>query len=233
MRNPEAIARVIDHAMLHPALPLSEWEAGLGLVQEFNIWAFCVKPCDVWKSVKRLERTATCVCAVVAFPHGNSLTETKLDEAKRALGEGATEIDYVINIAQARAGDFASIQREMDAMNEVVLGHKATLKAIFENAYLDVTTKIMLCKIARRLGLAYVKTSTGFAAGVEPQQITGATVPDVELMVRECSPICRVKASGGIRNLEMLEQLLDAGASRIGTSATREIMMQARQHQSA
>ena len=232
MRQPGEIARVIDHAILHPALQLGELELGLDLASELGAWAVCVKPCDVKTAVSRLAGSTTCVCSVVAFPHGNALTEVKVNEAKRALEDGAAEIDYVVNISQAITGDFENIQREMNDMNQVVLGHKALLKVIFENAYLDDTTKTRLCKIARCLGVAYVKTSTGFASGAGPQDSVGASIHDVELMVRECVPICKVKASGGIRSLEKLERFLDAGASRIGTSSTREIIAQARRRSS-
>jgi deoxyribose-phosphate aldolase len=228
MRQPEEIAGVIDHAILHPALQSSELELGVELALELGVWAVCVKPCDVKAAARRLQGSTTCVCSVVAFPHGNALTDIKVNEAKRALQDGATEIDYVLNISQAIAGEFESIESEMSAMNQVALGHKAALKVIFENAYLDDTTKTRLCKIAKKLGVAYVKTSTGFASGAGPQDSTGACIDDVELMVRECVPSCKVKASGGIRSLEKLERFLDAGASRIGTSSTREIIAQAR-----
>src|ERR1700690_70400 len=128
MRQPEEIAHVIDHAILHPALQSSELELGLELALELRIWAACVKPCDVKTAVRRLQGSTTSVCSVVAFPHGNALTETKMDEAKRALEDGATEIDYVINISQAIAGEFENIQREMSDLNQVALGHKALLK---------------------------------------------------------------------------------------------------------
>ncbi len=228
MRQPEVIARVIDHAILHPALQSSELDLGLELALELGIWAVCVKPCDVKAAARRLEGSATCVCSVVSFPHGNALTEIKVNEARRALEDGAAEIDYVINISQAIAGEFENIEREMSDMNQVALEHKAMLKVIFENAYLDDTTKMRLCKIAKKLGVAYVKTSTGYASGAGSQDSTGASIDDVEVMVRECAPTCKVKASGGIRTLEKLERFLDAGASRIGTSSTREIIAQAR-----
>ena len=226
-RQPEAIARVIDHALLHPAMRESDFELGLDLACELNVWAVCVKPCDVKRAVRRLENTQTLVCSVVAFPHGNSMTEVKVEEARRALDDGAREIDYVINVAQAIAGEFAGVEREMGEMQALILDHGAALKSIFENAYLDDTTKFRLCKIARGLAIAYVKTSTGFASGVDPQHSTGASIQDVEMMVRECASVCQVKASGGIRSLEKLERFLDAGATRIGTSSTREILAQA------
>jgi deoxyribose-phosphate aldolase len=227
-RCSETIARVIDHALLHPALGASDLDAGLDLAHELNVWAVCVKPCDVKHASRRLERTSTLVCSVVAFPHGHSLTEVKVQEAKRALYDGAREIDFVVNVARAVAGDFDDVRQEMAAMQELILEHRATLKSIFENAYLDDATKMRLCQIAKALGVGFVKTSTGFAAGVAPQRGSGASIHDVQIMVGECAPVCQVKASGGIRSLEELERFLDAGASRIGTSATREIIAQAR-----
>ena len=228
MRLPEHIAHSIDHALLHPALPAGDLEAGLDLVLEFGIRTVCVKPCDVSSAFKRLQASASLVCSVVAFPHGNSCFETKLSEAVLAVDQGAREVDYVINVAAAVAGDFGTIQSEMHAMRELEVSRQVTVKAIFENAYLDETAKTRLCKIAKSVGIGFVKTSTGFAAGFDPQHPTGANLGDIELMVRECAPVCQVKASGGIRTLEKLERFLDAGATRIGTSSTREIMLQAR-----
>ena len=228
MRSPQQIARSIDHALLHPALPPNDLESGLALAREFEVAAVCVKPNDVALAYKQLEGSHTRVCSVVAFPHGNSCTEIKIAEALRAVDQGAAEVDYVIDISAAVAGNFESIQREMQAMRELELSRQVTVKVIFENAYLDDTTKTRLCKIAKATAISFVKTSTGFAAGFDAQHATGASISDVELMVRESSPICQVKASGGIRTLEKLERFLDAGATRIGTSSTREIMTQAR-----
>jgi deoxyribose-phosphate aldolase len=231
-RHSEAIARVIDHALLHPALRSVDLEAGLELARELSVWAVCVKPCDVKCACRRLEGSNTLVCSVVAFPHGHSVTEIKVQEAKRALCDGAREIDYVVNIAAAIAGDFDAVRWEMAAMQELVIEHRATLKSVFENAYLDDTTKVRLCQAAKALGIAFVKTSTGFASGVGPQSSAGASLHDVRTMVQQCAPVCKVKASGGIRSLEELERFLDAGASRIGTSATRDIIAQAKCRQS-
>ena len=228
MRHPQEIARTIDHALLHPALPANDLEAGLDLAREFEVATVCVKPCDVSAAVRGLEGCRTRVCSVVAFPHGNGCTETKVAEAIRAIEQGAAEVDYVINIAAAVAGDFESIRREMCAMRELELSREVVVKVIFENAYLDDMTKTRLCKIAKTTAISFVKTSTGFASGFDTQHATGANLSDVELMVRECTPICHVKASGGIRTLEKLERFLDAGATRIGTSSTREIMTQVR-----
>lgn len=232
MRGANQIARVIDHALLHPALQPYDFEAGLDLAKALNVWAVCVKPCDVKRAVAGLRNTSTTVCSVVAFPHGNSVMEVKVQEAQRALGDGATEVDFVVNVSQALAGDTRQVQMEMAAMQDVAMKHQATLKVIFENAYLDDITKVKLCKIAKELAVAYVKTSTGFTSGIDPQNSTGASIHDVELMVRECAPVCQVKASGGIRSLEKVERYLDAGATRIGTSSTREIIEQARRRSS-
>jgi deoxyribose-phosphate aldolase len=218
--------------LLNPALPAGDFESGVDLALEFGVRTVCVKPCDVSLAFKRLEGSSILVCSVIAFPHGNSCPATKLAEAERAAEQGAREIDYVINISAAIAGDFDRIQHEMSAMRELEVRRNVTVKAIFENAYLDDTTKTRLCKIARSTAITFVKTSTGFAAGFDSQHSTGANIGDVELMVRECAPVCQVKASGGIRTLEKLERFLDAGATRIGTSSTREIMQQARRRSS-
>jgi deoxyribose-phosphate aldolase len=134
----------------------------------------------------------------------------------------------VINVAAAVAGEFQTIHDEMQALNREVVSRQAQLKVIFELAYLDAPTKVALCRIAKELQVAFVKTSTGFATGLPADKSPGATLEDVHLMVRESSPVCQVKASGGIRDLETMERFLDAGATRIGTSATRAIVEQAR-----
>ncbi len=229
MRTPEDLARAIDHALLHPALSTQDLNAGLALCRELHLWSVCVKPCDVARAAETLAESSTAVCSVIAFPHGNAVTDVKVSEALRALHDGATEIDYVINVSAALAGDFLTIRDEMQALNHEVQSRGALLKVIFETAYLDDRTKIAVCKIAKELSVAFVKTSTGFATGLAPDKSPGATVHDIELMVRECSPQCQVKASGGIRDLESMERFLDVGATRIGTSASRVIIEQARQ----
>jgi len=228
MRAPEELARLIDHALLHPALSRADLENGLALCRDLNVWSVCVKACDVRTASQYLAGSGTRVCSVVSFPHGNSTTYVKLQEAEHALGEGARELDYVINVAAAIGGDFVAIREEMDALNRIAQSSGALLKAIFENAYLGEDTLIALCRIAKELQVGFVKTSTGFAAGLQQGKPSGATLRDVRLMVREVSPVCQVKASGGIRDLATLEQFLAAGATRVGTSATRTILEEAR-----
>lgn len=228
MRTPEELARTIDHALLHPALSRRDLDEGLALSRDLTLWSVCVKPCDVTRATDYLVGSTTAVCAVIAFPHGNAVTDIKVQEALRAIDDGATEIDTVINVSAAIAGELVAIRDEMQALNQAVQSRGALLKVIFENAYLDDETKIALCKIAKELAVAFVKTSTGFASGFTPPTTPGATIHDVQLMVRESGPRCRVKASGGIRDLEAMEQFLDAGATRIGTSASRTIIEEAR-----
>jgi deoxyribose-phosphate aldolase len=223
------LARFIDHALLHPALSLSDLRSGLELCREQKVWSVCVRPCDVRFAAEYLSGAATLVCSVVAFPHGNSTTDVKLCETERALADGAKEIDYVINVSAAIRGEFAAIRDEMQALNRAVQSRGALLKVIFENAYLDDRTRVELCRIAKQVQVAFVKTSTGFAVPAnQPANAIGATIEDVQLMVREASPQCQVKASGGIRDLDTMERFLEAGATRIGTSATRLILEQAR-----
>jgi deoxyribose-phosphate aldolase len=228
MRTPEQLAQLIDHALLHPALSERDFDNGLALCRELSVWSVCVKPVDVRRAAIYLAGANTLVCSVVAFPQGNTPTETKLHETERAMAEGAREIDYVINVSAAVSGQFDAIHAEMLTLNHAVQSKGAKLKVIFENAYLDDATKVRLCQIAKQVGVAFVKTSTGFASGVAAEQPTGATVHDVQLMVTQVTPRCLVKASGGIRDLEAMERFLDAGAMRIGTSATRTIIEQAK-----
>jgi deoxyribose-phosphate aldolase len=228
MRTPEQLARSIDHALLHPSLPYREFEQGLSLCRELLVGAACVKSCDVRRAADYLNGCSTLVCSVVGFPHGNCSPTAKVYEAEQAIADGAREIDYVINVAAAVSGRFDDLHDEMEALNRAVCSRGVPLKVIFENAYLDDSAKLQLCRMAKQLRVAFVKTSTGFATGLGSSVPTGATLRDVELMVREARPECQVKASGGIRDLDTMERFLDAGATRIGTSATAAIIEQAR-----
>lgn len=227
MRTPDQLARCIDHALLSPSLSCADLLEGFAVARRLNLWSVCVKPCDVRLATQQLSGSNTHVCSVIAFPHGHSLPEIKVAEARLALDHGATEIDYVVNVSAALAGELAAVQAEMFALNQVVKGAGGLLKVIFETAYLDDATKVRLCEAAVAVGVAFVKTSTGFAVGLPSARVPGATFADVELMVREVRGACQVKASGGIRDLATMEAFLDRGATRIGTSSSATIIAQA------
>lgn len=227
MRTPDQLARCIDHALLSPSLSRADLLEGLSLARRLKLWSVCVKPCDVSQATQQLSGSNTHVCSVIAFPHGHSMPDIKVAEARLALDHGATEIDYVVNVSAALAGELAAVQAEMSALNQVVTGAGGLLKVIFETAYLDDVTKVRLCEAAVAVGVAFVKTSTGFAVGLPASRVPGATVADVELMVRAVRGACQVKASGGIRDLATMERFLELGATRIGTSSSATIIAQA------
>lgn len=220
-----ALARRIDHSLLYPALSLRDFEAGCDLAVELETKTVCVRSADVAAAQRRVEGSPVLVCAVVGFPHGNVPTCVKCFEAETALGEGARELDMVVDVPRVLRGDYASVARDIASVAEVCRKASAKLKVIFECAYLDRGQKLKLCELARSEAVAFVKTSTGFAlpsAGRE--QALGATVEDVALLSGAVAPVCGVKAAGGIRELAQVERLLAAGATRIGTSSTRQLL---------
>jgi deoxyribose-phosphate aldolase len=157
----------------------------------------------------------------IGFPHGAHATKIKVAEVEQALVDGATEVDCVINISKARSGDWEYVRREIEEVTAAAHGKRAKIKIIFENAYHDDATKIRLCEISGEIGVDWVKTSTGFASN-------GATVADVELMRKHSPQHVQVKASGGIRTLDALLAMRDAGATRVGSSSTAQILEECR-----
>lgn len=226
------IAKMIDHSLLHPSLTDAELKAGCADAAEFGVASACVKPCDVRQAASYLAGTGVAVCAVVGFPHGNSTTEVKVIEAERAIKDGAIETDVVINIGKALSGDWAYVENEIHAVTEVVKAHGAVVKIIFENDFLPTDeVKIRLCEICNRCMVDFVKTSTGFGylKGAEgTYSYKGATDHDLRLMREHCDPTVRLKAAGGVRDLDALLNARDLGAERIGTRGTRGIIESAR-----
>ena len=223
------IAQVIDHALLSPVLTQHALDKGLDDCLELQPYSVCVKSCDVevaWKKMWEPPCHPVKVCSVVGFPHGNTRINDKRNEAQHALGYGASEIDYVVNLSRVASGDWSYVELEMEEMVSLIkCYYGAKLKCIFECCYLTDDMKRMLCYLACKTGVDFVKTSTGFGIG-------GATAKDVNLMKNEVTyrsnDKCLVKASGGIKTLEDLEFMLACGASRIGTSSTRAIIEQAK-----
>jgi deoxyribose-phosphate aldolase len=171
------------------------------------------------------------VCPVIAFPHGNSTTRIKVLEAEEAARAGGAEIDMVINIGKALGGDWGCVRDEIKAINEVVVANGAILKVIFETDYLQDAHIIRLCELCSEVGVAFVKTSTGYGFVRQPNGgygYKGATLPHVELMRRHCTGSMRIKAAGGVRTLDELLLFRAAGASRIGASATQAILDEAK-----
>ena len=185
----------------------------------------CVRPADVRRAAALLRGTDVAVGTTVGFPHGNHLTETKVFEARRALEDGATELDMVIQIAALRSGRDADVQADIAAVVDVGHAGGAIVKVIFENAYLTDDEKIRACHLTEAAGGDFVKTSTGFAP-------SGATHDDLRLMRANTSPHIQVKAAGGVRTLDALLAVMELGVTRIGATATETIILDFRARKS-
>lgn len=222
------LAGMIDHALLHPTMTDAEMRAGCELARKYAVASVCIKPYAVPLAVAALRDTGVAVGTVIGFPHGSNTTAIKRSEIVQACGEGATEIDVVINIGKALGGDWQYVENELREIAEETHRHRALLKVIFETDYLtNDAAKIHLCEICERVGADFVKTSTGFGFVRQPDggyNTVGATAHDLTLMRAHTSAKVRVKASGGVRNLDALIAVRDLGATRCGTSATAQIL---------
>jgi deoxyribose-phosphate aldolase len=219
------IAKTIDHSLLRPELDDAFVEDGCRLAAKYDVASVCVRPADVRRAAALLRGTDVAVGTTVGFPHGNHLTETKVFEARRALDDGATELDMVIQIAALRSGRDADVQADIAAVVDVGHAGGAIVKVIFENAYLTDEEKIRACHLTEAAGGDFVKTSTGFAP-------SGATHDDLRLMRANTSPHIQVKAAGGVRTLDALLAVMELGVTRIGATATETIILDFRARKS-
>jgi len=215
------IAKMIDHSLLNPALTKQELDAGCKLARQYEVASVCILPYYLARCAELLRGSGVQPSTTIGFPHGANATTVKLAEIGQALKDGGTELDAVINIGKARGGEWDYARDEIKALTRATHSGGAKIKVIFENAYLDESAKIRLCQICGEIGVDWVKTSTGFAA-------TGATVADVKLMREYSPPHVRVKAAGGVRSLDALLEFRAAGATRVGSSSTAQILEQCR-----
>ena len=210
------MAAYIDHTVLKPDATREDIARLCAEAAEHLFASVCVQPWWVPLCADLLAGSPAKVCTVIGFPHGMNRPETKSFEARRAVEDGATELDMVINIGALKSKDYGTVERDIRAVVEA--GHpRAQVKVILENAYLTDEEKAEGCALAKAAGADYVKTSTGFASG-------GATVEDVALMRRVVGPEMGVKAAGGIRDADAARRMIDAGATRIGASASIQIV---------
>jgi deoxyribose-phosphate aldolase len=215
------IAKMIDHSLLNPALTTAELEAGCKVARQYDVASVCILPFYLAHCAEALRDSGVRPSTTIGFPHGANSTSVKIAEIEQALKDGGTELDAVINISEARSGDWDYVRNEIKLLTEATHNGRAKIKVIFENAYLDHATKIRLCEICGEIGVDWVKTSTGFAS-------TGATVAEVKLM-RQYSPAhVQVKAAGGVRTLDALLEFRTAGATRVGSSSTAQILEECR-----
>ncbi len=212
------IAKTIDHSLLRPELDDAFVEAGCRLAARYDVASVCVRPVDVRRAKAILDGTDVAVGTTIGFPHGNHATETKVFEARRALADGATELDMVLQIGALKSGRDQEVEDDIRAVVEVAHAAGAIVKVIFENAYLTDEEKIRACRLTEAAGGDFVKTSTGFAP-------SGATHEDLRLMRANTSPHVRVKAAGGVRTLDALLAVMELGVTRIGATATETIIL--------
>lgn len=204
----------IDHAILKPEFTRVEVDEQLDMAAEHEIFSVCVRPSDIAHAVSRLEGRVA-VGTVIGFPHGTTSTASKVAESRQALTDGATELDMVLNIGWLRSGMLDEVAADIASVVDV--SGDRVVKVIFETSVIDEQQIVAACRAAEAAGADFVKTSTGFAGG-------GATVEHVRLMRATIGPSLQVKASGGVRGLDALLELTEAGATRFGTSATATIL---------
>jgi len=213
----DAIAKRIDHSLLGPTLGGAELEEGCRLAARYKVASVCIKPYAVSLAARILRGSDVAVGTTVGFPHGGHATAVKVVEARQAMADGATELDMVINIGQALAGEWDAVAADIDAVTRTAHDGGAIVKVIFENCYLNDEQKVRLCQICGELGADYVKTSTGYGTG-------GATIDDLRLMRRAAPPQVKLKAAGGVRTLAAIIAVAELGCDRIGASRTAEIL---------
>jgi deoxyribose-phosphate aldolase len=218
------LAKVIDHSLLRPELTEQEVVAGCELAARYNTATVCVKPYHVRLAAEVLKDSDVKISTVVGFPHGSNLTAIKVAEAQAAMDDGAVELDMVLNIGALRSGQADYVRDDIQAVCRAAHARGGKVKVIFENAYLNEEQKLLACKLSEQAGADWIKTSTGFAPG-------GATLDDLRLMRSNVSKKVQVKAAGGVRTLDAILAVIDAGCTRCGATATAVIMDKFEQRQ--
>ncbi len=215
MITPEKLARMIDHTNIKPNATKEDIKKLCNETIEYNFSSACVTPTNVALAHEILGKTNVGVCVVVGFPFGTNKSEIKAFEALVAVEDGAVELDMVLNIGAMKSSEEALVQRDIEGVVESADG--MVVKVILETALLTDTEKIRACILSKEAGADYVKTSTGIG-------YPGANAHDVELIRKTVGLNMGVKASGGIRNLKTTLEMIDAGASKIGTSTGPAIL---------
>jgi len=217
---PSGVAAMIDHTLLKPDATRKDIEELCREAAEFKFATVCVNAAWVAVAARRLAGSGVGVCSVVGFPLGATTADVKAYETRRAIYDGAREIDMVINVGALKSGDLRVVERDIEEVVTPARDCGALTKVIIEAALLTDDEKVTACTLAKAAGADYVKTSTGFGPG-------GATAADVALMRRVVGAEMGVKAAGGVRDLDSLKAMVAAGATRVGASAGVKIVQQA------
>lgn len=212
------LARMIDHTLLKPESTKEQVIALCNEAKKYNFASVCINPSYVSLCAKLLRDTAVKVCTVIGFPLGATSTASKAFESEQALRDGATELDMVINVGMLKSGEYDYVENDMFAVASTARRYGALTKVILETGLLTDEEKIKACVLAKRAGMDFVKTSTGFAKG-------GATAGDIALMRKVVGSAMGVKASGGVRTREEALAMVASGADRIGASASVKIVL--------
>jgi len=220
------VASMIDHTLLKPDATRTEIETLCREASDYSFASVCVNPTWVAACARLLRGSAVPVCSVVGFPLGATTADTKQYEARRAIFDGAREIDMVINVGALKSGDLHLVERDIQGVTAACREAGVVSKVIIETALLSEEEKVTACTLAKAAAADFVKTSTGFGPG-------GATAADVALMRRVVGEAMGVKASGGVRTLEGVKAMVAAGATRIGASAGVRIVRESRGEQPA
>ena len=218
---PAGVASMIDHTLLKPDATRANIEELCREAAQFKFATVCVNPTWVALSARLLSGTGVGVCSVVGFPLGATTADVKGYETQRAIFDGAREIDMVINVGALKSGELRTVERDIEAVVGPCRTCGVLSKVIIEAALLTDDEKVTACTLAKAAGADYVKTSTGFGPG-------GATAADVALMRRVVGADMGVKAAGGVRDLEGMNAMIAAGATRVGASAGVKIVQQSR-----
>ena len=233
MSKTRELAKMIDHSILHPTMTDEDLKRECEVAKKYDVASVCVKPYNVPLAVELLKGSNVLVGCVIGFPAGNSAMDVKMFEAVKACKDGAVEIDMVINIGKALQGDWEYIEKEIGSVTDICHELGAIVKVIFETDYVTKEADIVkLCEICTKVGADYVKTSSGFGfvKGDDGKySYEGATIPNLNLMKESVGPNVKVKAAGGVRSLEGLISVQEAGCTRCGATATITMMEDAKE----
>ena len=206
----EEMSSYIDHTLLKPEATREDIIRLCREAVKYKFYSVCINPSHVLTAARELQNTGVKVCAVIGFPLGATTTAVKAFEAAEAVGNGAAEIDMVIHVGALKSDDVDYVRNDIAAVVRAAKGRP--VKVIIETGLLTEEEKVQACRLAEQAGAAYVKTATGFGPG-------GATIADIQLMRETIGPEVGIKASGGVRTAETARMMIEAGATRIGTSS--------------